>query len=75
MLNIKGVQASLVIYPSEDGRVTVSARSIGDINVQLLLEELGGGGNSQAAGVQMEGVSLREAVNRLFAAIDKYFED
>ncbi|MGI5977915.1 MAG: DHH family phosphoesterase [Oscillospiraceae bacterium] len=75
MLNIKGVQASLVIYPSEDGRVTVSARSIGDINVQLLLEELGGGGNSQAAGVQMEGVSLREAVNRLFAAIDKYFEE
>ena len=75
MLNIKGVQASLVIYPSEDGRVVISARSIGDINVQLLLEELGGGGNSQAAGVQMEGVSLREAVNRLFAAIDKYFED
>ena len=75
MLNIKGVQASLVIYPSSDGRVVISARSIGDINVQLLLEELGGGGNSQAAGVQMEGVSLREAVNRLFAAIDKYFED
>ena len=75
MLNIKGVQASLVIYPSEDGRVVISARSIGDINVQLLLEELGGGGNSQAAGVQMEGVSLREAVSRLFAAIDKYFED
>lgn len=75
MLNIEGVQASLVIYPAEDGRVVISARSIGDINVQLLLEELGGGGNSQSAGVQMEGVSLREAVTRLFAAIDKYFEE
>lgn len=75
MLNIKGVQASLVIYPSADGKVVISARSIGDINVQLLLEELGGGGNAQAAGAQLENVSLREAVNRLFAAIDKYFED
>lgn len=75
MLNIQGIQASLVIYPTTEGGVLVSARSIGDVNVQVLLEELGGGGNKSAAGLQMENISLRDAVNKLFAAIDKYFEE
>lgn len=75
MLNIIGIQASLVIYPTEDGGAIISARSIGDVNVQVLLEELGGGGNKSAAGAQLEDISLRDAVNKLFAAIDKYFEE
>ncbi len=75
MLGITGISASLVIYPAEDGAVTVSARSIGEVNVQVLLEDLGGGGNKSAAGLRLEGVSLRDAVNLLFAAIDKYFEE
>lgn len=75
MLNIVGIQASLVIYPTKSGGVLVSARSIGDVNVQVLLEELGGGGNKSAAGLQMENIPLRDAVNKLFAAIDKYFEE
>ncbi|MEG1404050.1 MAG: DHH family phosphoesterase [Oscillospiraceae bacterium] len=75
MLNIIGIQASLVIYPTENGGVIVSARSIGDVNVQVLLEELGGGGNKSAAGVQLKNIALRDAVNKLFAAIDKYFEE
>lgn len=73
MLNIIGIQASMVIYPTTDGSVMVSARSIGDINVQVLLEELGGGGNKSAAGLQLKDTSLRDAVNMLFVAIDKYF--
>ena len=75
MLNITGMQASIVIYPSENGGVIMSARSIGDINVQLLLEELGGGGNKSAAGVQLEGISLREGAERLFLAIDNYLSE
>ncbi|MEA4895172.1 MAG: DHH family phosphoesterase [Oscillospiraceae bacterium] len=75
MLNIVGIQASIVIYPTENGGVIISARSIGEVNVQLLLEEMGGGGNRSAAGVQFEGVSLREGEERLFAAIDKYFKE
>ncbi len=75
MLNIVGIQASIVIYPTENGGVAISARSIGDVNVQLLLEELGGGGNKSAAGVQIDDISLREGVNKLFAAIDKYFKE
>ncbi len=75
MLNIVGIQASIVLYPTESGGVIISARSIGEVNVQLLLEELGGGGNRSAAGVQLEGISLREGVERLFEAIDKYFKE
>ena len=75
LLNISGVEASIVLFPTEDGGVTVSARSIGNINVQVLLEQLGGGGNNAAAGAQMKDPERRAAVNRLFAAIDKYLDD
>jgi c-di-AMP phosphodiesterase-like protein len=75
LLNISGVLASIVLFPTEDGGVIISARSIGDMNVQVLLEKLGGGGNKSAAGVQMKDISLREAVNRLFKAIDDYHND
>jgi len=75
MLNIVGIQASVVIYPTENGGVSISARSIGEINVQLLLEELGGGGNRSSAGVQLEEISIRDGVEKLFAAIDKYFKE
>lgn len=75
LLNISGVLASIVLFPTEDGGVIVSARSIGDLNVQVLLEKLGGGGNKSAAGLQMKDTSLRDAVNRLFKAIDDYLDD
>ena len=74
LLNIHDVTASVVIYPTAAGGVDLSARSIGSINVQVLLEELGGGGNKSAAGAQMKDISLPDAVNRLFAAIDHYME-
>ncbi|MGI5936697.1 MAG: DHH family phosphoesterase [Oscillospiraceae bacterium] len=75
LLNISGVEASIVVCPTEDGGVIISARSIGDINVQVLLEKLGGGGNRSAAGAQLKDISLRDAVNRLFAAIDSYLDE
>lgn len=72
MLNISGVQASFVAYATETGGVVISARSIGEVNVQLILEKLGGGGNKSAAGVQIDHMELREAVNTLCASIDEY---
>ena len=72
LLNITGVSASAVLCPMEEGGVAISARSIGDMNVQVLLEQLGGGGNKSAAGAQLRDVTLRDAVNKLFAAIDEY---
>ena len=73
ILNISGIEASIVAYPTEDGGVVVSARSIGDINVQLLLEKLGGGGNKSAAGAQIPNMSIRDAVNSICSSIDDYF--
>lgn len=72
MLNISGVECSLVMYPTEDGGVNVSARSIGNINVQVLLEKLGGGGNKSAAGAQMKNTTIEAAQEKLTAAIDEY---
>ncbi len=75
LLNVSGVEASLVAYPTEDGGVFISARSIGDVNVQLIMEKLGGGGNRSAAAAQIPSVGLKDAVNRMFAAIDEYLSD
>ena len=72
MLNISGVEASVVLYPTEAYGVVFSARSIGSLNVQVLLEKLGGGGNKSTAGAQMKGVTLDEALTRLKVAIDEY---
>lgn len=72
LLNISGVEASIVIAASENGGAFASARSIGDINVQLIMESLGGGGNRSAAAAQFKDCDVREAKERVLAAIDAY---
>lgn len=74
LLNIAGVGSSFVLYP-DGGRVIISARSIGDTNVQVILEPLGGGGNAAAAGAQVPATDVREVLKRLVASIDQYFEE
>ena len=73
LLNISGIDASFVVCPTEDG-ANISARSIGDINAQMIMEKLGGGGNRSAAAAQLHGTDIRTAVNSLFAAIDEYLD-
>ena len=73
LLNIAGISASFVLYPDADGRVIVSARSIGSINVQVILEALGGGGNAAAAGAQIPGRTVDEVKRELNAVLDSYF--
>ena len=75
MLNVAGVQASFVVYATASGGIVISARSIGEVNVQLILEKLGGGGNKSAAGVQIDDMTLRDAVNSLCASIDEYLKN
>ena len=75
LLNVAGVGASMVMYPLSDGSVFVSARSIGDVNVQMIMEKLGGGGNKAAAAAQMSGIKLPQAVIKLYAAIDDYLDN
>ena len=74
LLTLQGVQASVVLYASNGG-VGMSARSMGDINVQVLMEALGGGGNSTTAGGFIPEGDVDETYRKLLRAIDKYFED
>ncbi len=71
LLNISGVHTSFVVYP-EDGGVNISARSIGDVNVQFVLEKLGGGGNRSMAGAQLKGKTTQEVLNELVGAIEAF---
>ena len=73
MLNISGITASFVLFP-DNGQTIISARSIGKVNVQVILEELGGGGNAMVAGAQMKDTPVNQALDRLVEAIDKFYE-
>jgi c-di-AMP phosphodiesterase-like protein len=74
LLNISGITASFVVYP-QDEDVYISARSIGDANVQMILEPLGGGGNTATAGAQVRGAGVKEVMEQLLTSIDKYYDD
>ena len=73
LLTLKGVKASFVVYSSGEN-VLMSARSLGEINVQVILETLGGGGNSTTAGGKVENATVLDVRQRLTEALDDYFE-
>jgi c-di-AMP phosphodiesterase-like protein len=73
LLTITGINTSFVLYPM-DGKVYISARSIGDANVQMILEPLGGGGNAATAGAQVPNKTVREVLGELVASIDNFYE-
>lgn len=74
LLNIRGVKASFVLTEYQ-GKIYVSARSIDEVNVQIIMERLGGGGHMSIAGCQMEGVGMAEAIGNLKATIDIMLEE
>ena len=73
LLNILGIEASFVLYPQGDVTI-ISARSIGEANVQVILEPLGGGGNAATAGAQVRGKNVTATLDELIKSIDKFFE-
>ncbi|MEH7390522.1 DHH family phosphoesterase [Bacillus sp. JJ1503] len=74
LLTMDGVLASFVISKRSENTVGVSARSLGDINVQVIMESLDGGGHLTNAATQLTDHSLDEVEERLLAAIDEYME-
>jgi c-di-AMP phosphodiesterase-like protein len=74
LLNISGISASFVLYPL-DNSVMISARSIGDANVQMILEPLGGGGNTATAGAQVKNCTVMDALEQLKCSIDQFYEE
>ena len=73
LLTLRGVKASFVVYRSGSA-ILMSGRSLGEINVQVILEALGGGGNSATAGGRIENGDILDVRERLTQAIDAYFE-
>lgn len=73
LLNIDEIKASFVLT-TYNGRIYVSARSIDEVNVQRIMEELGGGGHINASGTQFEHTDMEEAVAALKAVIDKWIQ-
>lgn len=74
MLSMENVQASFVITLRPDKMIGISARSLGEINVQVIMEKLGGGGHLSNAATQLKGVSVAEAEKALLDAIDAYWK-
>ena len=74
LLNISGISASFVLYPV-GGDVFISARSIGDANVQMILEPLGGGGNTATAGAQVKDSTVKEVLDQLMKSINQFYEE
>ncbi|SFS36934.1 DHH family phosphoesterase [Marininema halotolerans] len=75
LLTMKGVSASFVIGMRNDGKTAISARSLGDINVQLIMEELGGGGHLTNAACQFEEFTPTEARVSLLSVLRETFEE
>ena len=74
LLSIDGIHAAFVLFRQQDATF-ISARSIGTVNVQVILEPLGGGGNAATAGAQLKNTPMEEARQKLVEAIDKYFAE
>ena len=70
LLDISGIKASFVLTVYE-GKIYMSARSIDEVNVQIIAEKLGGGGHINSAGAQFDHTNIEEAINALKETIDK----
>ena len=73
LLDIKGVRASFVMTRYQ-GKIFVSARSIDEVNVQLIMERMGGGGHLNIAGCQLENMTIEQAIELLKATISQMTE-
>ena len=72
MISIRDIEASFVIGETEDNLCAISARSNGKINVQVILEKMGGGGHFNAAGLQKSGTTIAQLKKELLEAIADY---
>ncbi len=74
MLSLTGVAASFVIFPDGE-RINISARSYGKVNVQVIMEKLGGGGHQTMAATQLYDTTMEQAMEQLKTAIDESLKE
>lgn len=74
LLNISGIQASFVMCKKDNG-INISARSLGSINVQVIMEKLGGGGHQTVSGAQIDDIDIATARKKIKQTIIEYFKE
>ncbi|MFA9397470.1 MAG: DHH family phosphoesterase [Clostridiaceae bacterium] len=74
LLNINGVLASFVLF-KQDNDILISGRSLGEVNVQIILERLGGGGHLTMAGTKLANMSMKKAIEKLKIEINEYKQE
>ena len=74
LLDINGIRATFVLT-SYEGRIYISARSIDELNVQVVMEKMGGGGHITSAGAQLEGCTLEEGAEKIKELLNKMKEE
>ncbi|RKL66036.1 hypothetical protein CR203_17200 [Salipaludibacillus neizhouensis] len=74
LLTMNDIVASFVISRIDDGRVSISARSLGEVNVQVIMESMNGGGHLTNAATQVDGMTIEEVEETLKTKIDEYFK-
>jgi c-di-AMP phosphodiesterase-like protein len=75
LISINGIVVGVVINEFTDGSLGVSARSDGTINVQIIMEELGGGGHQTVAGVQLQNVKTEDVITQIIALTKKQLDE
>lgn len=73
LLNIEGIKSSYVIFKTNE-TINISARSMGEMNVQVIMEKLSGGGHQTMAAAQLKNVTMEEALGKLRVSLDDFFE-
>ena len=71
----RNVEASFAITRRDKDTIGISARSMGDINVQVIMEKLGGGGHLSNAATQIKGITVKDALAKLLEAVDTYEQE
>lgn len=74
LLSLNGINASFVLYEREDGLITINARSLGEINVQVIMEKMHGGGHLTHAATQLDGMAIQDALKWLQNELDPLLE-
>lgn len=74
LLNVSNIKASFVLFENA-GAVNISARSMGEVNVQIIMEALGGGGHQTMAACQLKGYDIPDAKSALYKAIEEFFKN
>jgi cyclic-di-AMP phosphodiesterase len=74
LLTMTGISASFVIAERKDGKIGISARSLGEINVQIIMEKMNGGGHLTNAATQLEDTTVEEVEAQLRDILDEYYE-